>query len=179
VLDGSGDFTWSLLSPSLSASITASGVAGDTLDGPVPGDSFSIEKLGGAEQALTHAIAPNRGSRTIGMSVAGWPGSDRSKAKWFEVSGLVAAPGHTVRAQVLNAGKSLSIHNDGPAATFDLAVHGGLDSDPVAVRQRVEMPSGKAWRFEAADWSGRSPDAPIDILEADRIGGAVLRQFRI
>ena len=84
-----------------------------------------------------------------------------------------------MRAQVLNAGKSLSIHNDGPAATFDLAVHGGLDSGSVAVSQRVEMPSGKAWRFEAADWSGRSPDVPIDILEADRIGGAVLRQFRV
>jgi hypothetical protein len=179
VLSGQGDYTWSLLSPSLSASVAASGMTATTFDAPIPGDRFSIEKLGTGDQAVTHAIAPNRGNRTIQMSVAGWPGSERSRAKWFEISGLVASPGHTVRAQVLNAGKSLSIHNDGPPAVFDLAVHGGLDSGPVAVRQRVQMPSGKAWRFETADWSGSASDSPIDVIEMDKIGGTVLRQFRM
>jgi hypothetical protein len=112
--------------------------------------------------------------------VAGWPGTDRSKAKWFEISGLVASPGHTVRAQVLNAGRSLSIHNDGPSARFALAVHSGLDADPVAVRPNIQIPAGKAWRFETADWSGQDTGHPIDILEADWIvGRTVLRQFRI
>ena len=32
-----------------------------------------------------HTIAANRGNRIIQMSVAGSPGSDRTKAKWFEI----------------------------------------------------------------------------------------------
>ena len=84
-----------------------------------------------------------------------------------------------MRAQVLNAGTSLSIHNDGPPPTFDLAVHSGLDGEAVALRQQIQMPAGKAWRFETADWSGRTPNSPIHVLEADRIGGTVTRQFSI
>src|SRR6185437_13153662 len=156
---------WSLLSPSLSVSVQAGGLTTATADKPVPADRFSIEKLGTADQVVTHTIAPDRGNRIIEMSVRGWPGSDSSRAKWFEISGLTASPGHIVRAQVLNAGKSLSIHNDGPSTSFDLNVHSGLDADPVSTRQQIQMPSGKAWRFEL-DWSGRTANAPISVLEA-------------
>jgi hypothetical protein len=37
------------------------------------------------EQTVTHTIAADRGNRIIQMSVAGWPGSDRTKANWFEI----------------------------------------------------------------------------------------------
>jgi hypothetical protein len=177
-LGGQASYTWTLLCPALSASVTASGPA-TTVGTLGAGDHFSIDKLGTGDQAITHTIAPNSGSRNIQMSVAGWPGSDRTKAKWFEITNLVASPGYVVRTQVLNAGRSLSIHNDGPPATFDLAIHGGLNSGPAALRQQVQIPSGKAWRFEATDWSGNAPSGPIDVLEADTIGGTILRQFRI
>jgi hypothetical protein len=179
VLHGRGDYFWALISPSLSVSIAATGVTTGTGAATPPGDRFFIEQLGTADQAITHITAPDRGPRSLRMSASGWPGSDHSSAKWFELSNLVASPGHTLRAQVLNAGRSFSVHNDGPNATFDLSVHGGLNKDPLAVRRSVELPSGKAWRLEAADWSGKAADTPIDVSEMDKIGGPVLRQFRM
>jgi hypothetical protein len=173
-MQGRGNYTWSLISPALSASIAASGVA----TGASAGDQVLIEQLGTADQAVTHITAPDRGSRELQLSIAGWPGSDISQAKWFEMANFTASPGHTLRAQVLNAGRSLTVHNDGPSATFQLSLHSGLDKDPLAVRPSVQIPSGKAWRFEA-DWTRTVPNSPLEVLEMDKIGGAVLRQFQI
>jgi hypothetical protein len=157
----------------------ASGVGEGAVGAVVPGDQILIEQLGTADQAVTHITSPSRGPRALQMSVAGWPSSDISQAKWFELADFTASPGHILRAQVLNAGRSLTVHNDGPDASFHLSVHSGLDNDPLAVREGVRMPSGKAWRIEAADWSRAAPDTPLDVLEMDKIGGPVLRQFRI
>ena len=171
---GRGNYTWSLVSPALSASIAATVVA----TGTTGGDQVLIEQLGTADQAVTHITAPDRGPRALQLSIAGWPGSDISQAKWFEIANFTASPGHTLLAQVLNAGRSLTVHNDGPSATFQLSVHSGLDKDPLAVRPSVQIPSGKAWRFEA-DWTRTVPNSPLEVLEMDKIGGAVLRQFQI
>jgi LGFP repeat len=179
VLQGHGNYTWSLVSPALSATIVASGVGEGAVGAAVPGDQILIEQLGTADQAITHINSPGQGPRVLHMSVAGWPSSDISQAKWFELADFTASPGHILRAQVLNAGRSLTVHNDGPDAGFHLSVHSGLDNDPLAVRLGVRMPSGKAWRIEAADWSRAAPDTPLDVLEMDKIGGPVLRQFRI
>jgi hypothetical protein len=160
--------------PVLSASIAASGVATGTTDG----DQILIEQLGTADQAVTHITAPDRGPRALQLSIAGWPGSDISQAKWFELANFTASPGHTLRAQVLNAGRSLTVHNDGPSGTFQLSVFSGLDNGPLAARPNVQIPSGKAWRFEA-DWTRTVPNAPLEVLEMDKIGGPVLRQFQI
>jgi hypothetical protein len=133
---------WSAVGQHFSAptSIAASGVA----LGTTGGDQVLVEQLGSAEQAVTHITAPDRGPRALQLSLAGWPGSDISKAKWFEFANFTAQPGHTVQAQVLNTGRTLTVHNDGPSATFQLSVHSGLDNAPLAVRQNVEIPSGKA-----------------------------------
>jgi len=169
-VQGRGNYTWSLVSPVLSASIAASGVATGTTDG----DQILIEQLGTADQAVTHITAPDRGPRALQLSIAGWPGSDISQAKWFELANFTASPGHTLRAQVLNAGRSLTVHNDGPSGTFQLSVFSGLDNGPLAARPNVQIPSGKAWRFEA-DWTRTVPNAPLEVLEMDKIGGPVLR----
>ena len=174
VTQGSDNYMWSVLSPSLSVSITRSGTGTGA-----GGDSITLDKLGTADQVVTHRTAASGPPAALQISVAGWSGTDRTQAKWFELNNVTTAPGHNLAVQVLEAGQTLSIHNDGPAVSFDLGAYSGLDTDPVVVRTAVQMPAAAVWRLASIDWAVGRPNSVVHVDELSHIGGTVVRQFSI
>jgi hypothetical protein len=174
-LQAEGDHTWTLHSAALSAHVALAGGAGEA------GHQIVVDSLGMAQQSVSLAIPATGTAKQVQMSLAGWFGTNLAQAKWFELKGMTASPGQTLRAQVLNAGQTLSLHNDGgPDTTFDLHTHFGLDNEVAAVRTNVKIPSGKAWRVELADWTlAGMANVALHVGEMDRIGGTVLRTFQL
>jgi LGFP repeat len=174
-LQAGGDHTWTLHSAALSTHVAVTGGAAEA------GHQIVVDSLGTAEQTVSLSIPAAGTARQVEMSLAGWFGTNLAQAKWFELKSMTASPGQTLRAQVLNAGQTLSLHNDGgPDTTFDLATHFGLTNDAAAVRTNVKIPSGKAWRVELADWTPAGmANVALNVEEMDQIGGAVLRTFQL
>jgi hypothetical protein len=117
--------------------------------------------------------------KTLQVSVAGFSGSDVAQSRWFELANIIAVPGQTLRAQVLDAGRSLSVHNDGPDMVLDLHVHSGLDNDPVTSRTAIQLPAGKAWRIAPYSWDTTTQNVGLSVVEMEHIGGAPLRIFTL
>jgi hypothetical protein len=122
------------------------------------------------------------------MSIAGWFGTDVQQARWFELKKLTIAAGQFIQAQVLNVGRELTVHNDGPAISFDLYIRSGLSEQSVrsglseqsAVRRNVQIPSGTALRIQPADWgAGSLQHSTVHAEQLNYLGGSVLRRFEL
>jgi hypothetical protein len=174
-LQTKGSYTWTLHSAALSAQVVVTGDAAEEAH------QIVVDSLGTAQQTVSLSTPAAGTAKKVEMSLAGWFGTNLAQAKWFELKSMTVSPGQTIRAQVLNAGQTLSLHNDGgPDMAFDLHTHFGLINQAEAVRTNVKIPSGKAWRVELANWTiAGMGNVPVQVGEMDGIGGTVLRTFQL
>jgi hypothetical protein len=169
---GNGSYKWSLHSAPLSVIISANGSG-------ALADNIAVESLGTARQKVSFSAPRGGDTKKVSISIAGWFGTDVQQVRWFELKQLTVVPGQSIQAQVLNAGRELTVHNDGPAISFDLHIHSGF-SEQAAVRRNVQIPSGTALRVQPSDWAaGSIHSTKVHAEELSNLGGSVFRRFEL
>jgi hypothetical protein len=109
------------------------------------------------------------------------PGIYRApERRWYELLDLNLAAGHALTAQVNNRGAELLLQNSGPAATFELRVHYGMDRSQVAVRSGVALDANRAFHIAPQDWNAESiSDTPVHMTVFDAKSGTVVKQTKL
>jgi hypothetical protein len=114
-------------------------------------------------------------ARHVSMTVTGWRGEDRQQARSFALEDMLLDRTDSIRAQITDGGRELTIENPGPAKTFNLRLSVGFKAQTVTVRTNVPLDAASVVRFRPSDWTPAAPTAtPIHMDILDR-GGHVLR----
>lgn len=168
-----GSYDWAILTPRMSVSISApcsTGVA----------DTIRIDSVNASDQAVTLGLAANAAAKTINMAVGGFSGGDSTDRKWYELLNLNLAPGQTISAQVNNKGGELLLQNTGPATTFELRIHYGMDPARVAVRSSVSLDANLISHIAPQEWSAAAiVKTPVQMTVFDAATGAQIRQSQL
>jgi hypothetical protein len=168
-----GTYDWAILAPRMSASISAPCL-------PECADTIHVDSVNSGDQAVTLNLAANSPAKSVNMAVGGFSGGDPADRRWYELLDLNLAAGHTLTAQVNNRGAELLLQNSGPATTFELRVHYGMDPAQVAVRSGVALEANRAFHIAPQDWSAETiSDTPVHMTVFDAQSGAVVKQLKL
>ena len=168
-----GTYDWAILAPRMSASISAPCL-------PECADTIHVDSVNSGDQAVTLNLAANSPAKSVNMAVGGFSGGDPADRRWYELLDLNLAAGHTLTAQVNNRGAELLLQNSGPATTFELRVHYGMNPAQVAVRSGVALEANRAFHIAPQDWSAETiSDTPVHMTVFDAQSGAVVKQLKL
>ena len=167
-----GKVRWTVAAPRMSTTVVA-----DTEPGVV--DSIHVGGLGGHFQNVTVQFPNATKARHISMTVTGWRGEDRQQARSFALENMLLDSGDSIRAQITDGGRELTVENLGPAKTFTLRLSIGFQAETVTVRTNVPLDAASVVRLRPSDWAPAAPlAAPIHMEVLDR-SGKVLRTLPI
>jgi hypothetical protein len=164
---GRGKMQWRLQAPRMSATVVA-----ETEEGIV--DSIQMAGLGGHFQSVTVKFPNATKGRQVSITVTGWQGESRAQARSFTLENMLLDRNDSVRAQVSDGGRELTVENAGPARTITLRLSIGFQSETVAVRSNISLDAASLVRFRPSDWSPAAPTAgPIHMDVLDKSGNLV------
>jgi len=168
-----GTYDWAVLTPRMSVSISVPCL-------PECADTIHIDALNSGDQAVTLNVAANSPAKSIAMAVGGFSGGDPAERRWYELLDLNLAAGHTLTAQVNNRGAELLLQNSGPATTFELRVHYGMDPAQVAIRSGVALDANRAFHIAPQDWSAETiVHTAIHMTVFDAESGTEVTQLKL
>jgi hypothetical protein len=152
-------------------------VVAETEEGIV--DSIQMAGLGGHFQAVAVKFPNATKTREVSMTVTGWQGEARTQARSFTLENMLLDRDDSVRAQISDGGRELTVENTGPAKAITLRLSSGFESETVAVRSNISLDAASIVRFRPSDWSPTPPTTgPIHMDVLDR-SGKVLRTLAI
>lgn len=166
-----GSYRWAILSPRMSASITAQCANGDA-------DTIEIDEVSGANQAITFRVSSDSPAKTVSLAVGGFSGGDPNERRWYELLNLNVAPGQAISAQVSNRGGELLLRNTGPTINFELRVHYGMNPAAVAVRPSVSLEANRAFQIAPSEWDPLAmKTTQVQMTLFDVVSGTQVEQF--
>jgi len=144
-----GSYEWAIVTPLMSVTISAPCSIGSA-------DAIHVDSVNASDQAVTLSVASGAASKSVNLAIGGFSGGPPSERRWYELLNLNLAPGHSIGAQVNNRGGELLLQNTGPATSFELRVHYGMNPAAVAVRSSVALDANMAFHIAPQEWSAAS-----------------------
>ncbi len=167
-----GSYDWAILTPRMSASISAQCAAGAS-------DTIRIDAVNGSDQGVTFSLPAGAAAKTVHVAVGGYSGNAADR-RWYELLNLNLSPGQTISAQVNNRGGELLLQNSGPALTCELRVHYGMDTAGAAVRPSVVLDANMAFHIAPQEWSAVSiTKTPVQMTVFDPATGSQTRKSQL
>ena len=164
---------WTVNAPRMSATVIA------TME-PGVVDSIHLGGTGGHFQNLTVQFPNATKPRNVSVVIGGWRGEDGAHAKSFVLEGLSLDRNDSIRTQLSDGGKELTIENRGAAQNFTLRLLGGVKAETLTIRNDVRLDSGSIMRLSPSNWSpAASTKAPIRLDLLDKSGQRVLTSIDI
>jgi LGFP repeat-containing protein len=168
--DANGTYNWAILSPRMSASITAQNAGGGA-------DVIHVDAVNTGDQSVTFNAPSNGANRTISLAVGGFSGGDPAERRWYELLNIDVTAGHSISAQVNDRGGELLLRNTGPAFTFELRVHHGMSPMATAVRPSVSLEANKSYRIGPQEWDKQTiTETALHLSVFDSVSGAQIAQ---
>jgi hypothetical protein len=163
-----GKMRWTVVAPRMSVTVLASMELGVV-------DSIYLGGTGGHFQNVTVQFPNATKARDVSLTVTGWRGDDRQRARSFVLEGLSLENADSIRAQISDGGRELVIENLGPARIFNLKLLTGLKAETVTVRSNLLLDAASVVRLRPSDWSLVAPAAaPIRLEVLDKSWQKVL-----
>jgi len=168
-----GKVRWTVSAPRMTATVVADAEPGIR-------DSIYVGGMGGHFQHVTVQFPNAVNHRKMSMTVTGWRGEDRQKARSFSLENMLLDSSDSIRVQITDGGRELIVGNLGAAKTFTLRLSLGLNGETVTVRTNVPLDAACMVRLRPSDWTpGSLSAAPIQLDVLDKSGQKLLRTFTV
>jgi len=166
--NANGSYNWAVLCPGMSASISAQSVEGMA-------DIVHVDALNTHNQAITFNAPAGGPGRAISLAVGGFSGGDPAERRWYELLNIGIAAGQSISAQVNDRGGELMLRNSGPAISFELRVHYGMEAAAMAIRPAVYLDADKSFHIAPEEWNKATiVNAALNLTVFDSMSGAQL-----